>query len=138
MLLHDLEKATAGKPSQSSITWTSALLTCFKNAQHALSSLKSITIPRPSDKLIITSDGAVKKGGVGAMLYVVRGKKSHVSGYFSAMLKSHQVRWLPCEVEALAISAAVNHWSPYIIESHHTVQVLTDSRPCVQAVAKLT
>ena len=53
--------------------------------------------------------------------------------FYSAKLKAHQRKWLPCEVEALAISAAVNHWVAYILESVHTVQILTDSRPCVQA-----
>ena len=37
----------------------------------------------------------------------------------------------------LAISSSINHWAPYIIESNNTVQVLTDSRPCVQAFDKL-
>ena len=45
--------------------------------------------------------------------------------------------WLPCEVEVLSISAAVKHFSPYIIQSKHTACVLTDSKPCVQAIEKL-
>ena len=61
-----------------------------------------------------------------------------LGGFFSAKLKPHQIQWLPCEVEALAISTAVNHWGPYILESEHTAQILTDSRPCVQAYAKLS
>ncbi len=138
MLLADLEKVNAGKASQSKITWTTSLTETFKKAQEALSNLESITIPRPTDKLIITSDGAVKNGGVGAMLYIVRDGKSKIGRYFSARLKTHQIRWMPCEVEALGISAAVSYWSPYIIENHQTVQVLTDSRPCVQAFTKLS
>jgi len=35
------------------------------------------------------------------------------------------------------ISSSLSHWSPYIIESNHEVQVLTDSLPCVQAFNKL-
>ena len=61
----------------------------------------------------------------------------HVGGFFSARLKQHQVNWLPCEIEALAISASINHWSPYILESTNTVQILSDSRPCVQAYDRL-
>ena len=61
-----------------------------------------------------------------------------VGGYFSAKLKPHQQRWLPCEVEALAISASISHWSPYIVQSDHTTQVLTDSRPCVQVFTKMS
>ena len=137
MLLSDLEKATAGKASQSPVEWTPSLTTAFHDAQQALSSLKCITIPRPSDKLIITNDGAVKLGGVGAVLYIIRDSKMLLGGFFSAKLKTHQVKWLPCEIEALAIASSVNHWAPYIIENNHTVQLLTDSRPCVQAFTKL-
>ena len=61
----------------------------------------------------------------------------HVGGFFSARLKQHQVNWLPCEIKALAISASINHWSPYILESTNTVQILSDSWPCVQAYDRL-
>ncbi len=137
MLLANLESATAGQKSHSKISWTPELLSSFRNAQTALNDLTSITIPKPSDQLIITSDGAVKKGGVGAVLHIIRKTKTLVAGFFSVKLKTHQLRWLPCEVEALGISAAVQHWAPYIVENNHMVQVLTDSRPCVQAQTKL-
>jgi hypothetical protein len=52
-------------------------------------------------------------------------------------LRKHQVTWLPCEIEALGISAAIKQFAPYIIQSVHTTQVFTDSRPCVQAYDKL-
>ena len=40
-------------------------------------------------------------------------------------------------MEALAISAAVNHFGPYINESQNKLQVLSDSKPCVQAFQRL-
>ena len=52
-------------------------------------------------------------------------------------LKDHQRKWQPCEHEALAITAAVKHFAPYIRESKHPFQILSDSKPCVQAFAKL-
>ena len=60
-----------------------------------------------------------------------------MAGFFNAKLRKHQITWLPCEIEALSISAAIKHFAPYIIQSVHTTQVLTDSRPCVQAYNKL-
>ena len=60
-----------------------------------------------------------------------------MSGFFSMKLKSHQEKWFPCEFEALAISAAIEHFGPYIRESKNKVKVLTDSKPCVQAFGKL-
>ena len=61
----------------------------------------------------------------------------YLAGFFSAKLRKHQVTWLPCEIEALCIAAAVKHFSPFIIQSKHHACVLTDSKPCVQAITKL-
>ena len=60
-----------------------------------------------------------------------------LAGFFSAKLRKHQVTWLPCEIEELSIAAAVKHFSPYIIPSKLNTCVLTDSKPCVQAIDKL-
>ena len=136
-LLSELEDAVAGKESASRIIWSAELTSAFQAAQTALKSPKSITTPRPSDRLVISHDGAVKNAGIGSVMFVMRGDISRLGGYFSAKLTKHQHRWLPCEVEALAISASVNHWGPYILESHHPVQILTDSMPCVQAYQRL-
>ena len=48
-------------------------------------------------------------------------------------MKDHQINWLLCELEDLAIAAGVNHFALYAHESVNPVQVLSDSRPCVQA-----
>ena len=137
-LLHPLDAVVAGKNSAEKIVWSEELASVFEKAQDALKSPKSITIPKPSDQLTITTDGAVHNGGVGSVLYIVRKGTTKLGGYFSAKLKNHQQRWLPCEIEGLAISAAVNHWGPYILESRNQTQVLSDSKPCVQAFKKLT
>jgi len=137
ILLADLEAATAGKESKEAIHWSTELSEAFKRAQDALRSTKSITIPCPSDQLVVTTDGCTQPGGIGAVLFVMRGKLSHVGGYFSARLRSHQKKWLPCEVEALAITSALSHWAPYLLNAKKQTQVLTDSRPCVQAFTKL-
>ena len=60
-----------------------------------------------------------------------------VADFFSFKMKPHQVSWLPCEVEALAICSAASHFSCYIRESLHATQILTHSKPCVQAWQKL-
>ena len=136
--LSPLEDLAAGKHSSDRIVWCpESTLPLFHAAQSHLSSACSITLPAPSDILWIVTDGSVKQNGIGATMYVMRGKNLHLAGYFSAKLRKHQVTWIPCEVEALAISAAVRHFSPYIIRSAHPVVVLTDSKPCVQAYQKL-
>ena len=70
-------------------------------------------------------------------MYVSSENKLLLAGFFSAKLRKHQVAWLPCEIEALSIAAAIKHFSPYIIQSTHNTCLLTDSKPCVQAIEKL-
>ena len=70
----------------------------------------------------------------GAEVSMIRAK---LAGFFSAKMKKYQVTWLPCEVEALSIATAIKHFSPYIIQSSKQTCVLTDSKPCVQAIEKL-
>ena len=135
--LTPLDAVTAGRPSQESINWTDDLRAAFRSAQNALSSALTITLPRPEDQLWIVTDGAVRDPGIGATLYVTRGDKVHVSGFFSAKLWGSQTTWLPCEVEALSTAAATKHFSPYLIQSVKKACILTDSKPCVQAYEKL-
>lgn len=136
-LLSSLEEAVGGKDSRSKLVWTEELKMDFTQAQEALKNLKTITIPKPSDQLVIQTDGSVKNRGIGAILHIIRGEKVLLGGYFSAKLKPYQQRWLPCEVEGIAISAAVQNWTKLIRESEHYTQVLSDSKPCIQAYVKL-
>ena len=133
-----LEDVIAGLDSSNKIQWTDSLRALFSNAQKALSNNKSITLPRRFDQLWIVTDGSVTKRGIGATLYVMRENKLKLAGFFSAKLRKHQVTWLPCEIEALCIAAAVKHFSPFIIQSDSRTHVLTDSKPCVQAIEKLS
>ena len=136
-IIAPLESAIAGQQSCDKIKWSDTLSQQFKFAQSSLANNKSITLPKPSDKLWIVPDGSVTKRGIGATLYVSRHQTLLLAGFFSAKLRKHQVNWLPCEIEALSIAAAVKHFSPFIIQSHHPACILTDSKPCVQAIDKL-
>ena len=101
-ILADLESTVAGKASRDHLIWTEPLSHAFENAQAALRDPKTITIPRPTDQLIITNDGAVRNGGIGSVLYIMRNGRMLLGGYFSAKLKKHQQQWLPCEVGSLS------------------------------------
>ena len=136
-ILSPLEDAISGSDSKDKIQWTPELEYAFKHAQSNISSADTITLPRSSDMLWIVTDAAVKTIGLAATLYTTRAGKLHLAGHFSAKLKQHQRNWLPCELKALAITAAVKHFSPYIIQSKYNACVLTDSKPCVQAAEKL-
>ena len=132
-ILTPLENAVAGAKSQDKLSWYDDLHTAFTKAQTYLQSHHRVTLPRSTDRLWIVTDASVKENCLGATLYIQRSKKILLAGFFSAKTKKHQVTWRPCEMEALAIAAAVKHFSPYIIQSEHTLTLLTDSKPCVQA-----
>jgi len=136
-LLSPLEDATKGLEGANSINWTQALTTCFNKAQTALRSPSILTIPKPSDHLILTVDASPVNKGLGATLFLQRDGKRHLAEFYSFKLKNHQLSWNPCELEALAISAGVNHFAPFVRESQHPLQVLTDSKPCAQAFRRL-
>ena len=132
-----LENSIKGLQGSQLITWTDELREHFKRAQDAIKSPAVLTIPKPTDQLILTVDASPLNDGIGATLFVIRDGDRHVSEFFSVKLKTHQTGWQPCELEALAITAAVKHFEPYIRESSHQLQVLSDSKPCVQAFGKL-
>ena len=110
-----LEFALTGLQSSDKLLWDENLTLKFKTAQEHLSKHKSIVLPCPSDTLWIVPDGSVTKRGLGATLYVSRAGRLHLVGFYSGKLRKHQVTWLPCEVEALSIAAAVKYFSPFII-----------------------
>ena len=94
--------------------------------------------PPTSNRQVMDSHRCFRnQGDLGATLYVTRNDHLHLAGFFSAKPRKHQVIWLPCEIEALCIAAAVKHFSPFIIQSKHHACVLKDSKPCVQAITKL-
>ena len=132
-----LQSLTAGHQSQGTVVWSDNLLACFCSCQEALTSNKSIALPKPEDHLRIVTDESVKMSGLGATLYILRDQKLHLAGFFSAKLKKHQASWLPCEIDAQSIGAAVKHFAPYIIQAEFKSCVLTDSKPCVQSFEKL-
>ena len=136
-LVSPLDAACAGRESSEVVVWTEELTAALQRAQTALQDHRAVVLPRPSDDLWIVTDGSSKLRGIGATLYVTRHGRTLLAGFFSAQLRKHQLDWLPCEIEALAIAAAVKHYAPYISQASSQVCVLTDSRPCVQAYDKL-
>ena len=133
--LSALEELIAGKQKKDGIIWSETALLAFKSAQQALVDTPAIYLPRPSDELVIVHDGCNE--GIGSILFVKRKENMYLGHYFSAKLKSHHQKWLPCEIEALSITSSIQHFSPYIRESKNITQILTDSRPCVQAWHKM-
>ena len=133
--LRPLEEMIVGKQKQEGLVWSESAIDSFHAAQKALQNTPSICLPRPSDALLIVHDGC--NLGIGSILFVRRSNDLRLGSFFSAKLKQHHSKWLPCEIEALSITASINHFAPLIRESEHITQVLTDSRPCVQSWTKM-
>lgn len=85
--LASLESLTAGHQSQDTIVGSDNLLAYFCSCQWALTSNKSIALPKPEDQLWIVTDESVKMSSLGATLYILRDQKLHLAGFFSAKLK---------------------------------------------------
>uniref|UniRef100_A0A8C4NGU4 Uncharacterized protein n=1 Tax=Eptatretus burgeri TaxID=7764 RepID=A0A8C4NGU4_EPTBU len=64
-LLSPLDDVVAGCQSLDRVVWTDELHSAFHRAQAALLSTRTITLPRPSDQLLIVTDGSVKKHSIG-------------------------------------------------------------------------
>ena len=138
VLLSPLEKAAAGMESAERIEWTPELSNSFKIAKEALKDVKTIFIPKPTDKLEVFVDYSQDKKAVGGRMIIKRNeidgtKKSLLAGYFSCKLNVFQKNWLPCEGEALGVKLICKHFSPYIRENQNTTTVYTDNLPTVHA-----
>ena len=137
-ILAPLEKTVCGaKSGKDQIQWTDELSQAFQHAQDALKDCKTLTVPVPEDTLWIITDASVQPGAVGATLYTVRKGEPKLAEFFNVKLPEFQQRWMPCELEGLAIGTALHHWSAYIIQSNEKPHVLTDSKPCVESVQKM-
>ena len=119
MFSYTLEECVAGRVSSEKIAGTSELSDHFTKAKGHLQNAKTITIAKQSDKLWVVTDAAQKHAGIGATMFLTRGQNRYLGGYYSAKLHKRQRDWLPCELEALGITAAVSHFSPYMI--YHTI-----------------
>ena len=136
-LLSGLEDSIKGLQGSECVNWSDDLLSIFTQSQSALKSPAILTIPIPSDQMSMTVDASPLNKGLGATLYVNRDGKRCIAEFYSFKLKDHQLNWYPCELEALAIAAGVEHFSPYICNSINPMQILSDSKPCVQAYQRL-
>ena len=132
-----LEKMISGSLAPNTkIAWSDDQLHVFRAAQAKLKDAKSIVLPKPTDVLQIVTDAAVLPQAVGAVMYAIRNGKPLLAGYYNSKLPEYKTRWLPCELEGVAIGAALTHFGPYLRESLHKPVVLTDSKACCDAIQK--
>ena len=133
------------------VQWPPDLEEYFYKAQEILKNPKSITIPKPSDHLLIVVDTATKPEEItstsinpitgesaSSATLLVRRKGDpglKIGGYFGFKVKSGM---LPCEAEAKGLQRAVEHWDHYIRENENPTTCLVDNSPVVQCAKKLS
>ena len=100
-LLSQIDHEISGRSSTKVLGWTDELYEALATAKKALSTSRSITLPKSDDKLFIVTDGAVRKPGIAATYNVAR--RANITGFCSEKL------------QALPIAAAVQHFDPYVI-----------------------
>ena len=77
-----LEDAIAGHAPGDKLTVSPDIRDALLTAQQALSKHVTITMPTIDDQLWIITDGAVRRPGISATLYVTRCDCAHVAGFF--------------------------------------------------------
>ena len=92
--LQVFERLVGGKNSRDRITWTEELLAQFDEAKKSIATSKSITFPRPDDKLLIYSDWSQDSEAIGGRLVIQRQERGQTvnlnGGEFSCRLKGAQ------------------------------------------------
>ena len=132
-VLEPLHAAIGDKCKSTKIEWTEDLVASFRRAQESLKTAQPLSMPVVNEQLYMTSDASMT--GIGATLH--RERDGAVIRYFSKQLSADKKRWLPCELESLAIGAGLQAFLPYFKESNRKPIVYTDSTPCVMAYNKL-
>ena len=135
--LSPLESLTAGKSSAEHVEWSENSITSFKESQSHLKNCSPVRLPSPSDKLWLITDACSANTGIAATLLTsdIKGSQPSLSSFSSAKLKLGHKKWLPCDIECLAIATSIRPLPP-IYPRIGECNISTDRlppRPCVQA-----
>ena len=140
-ILDPFDKAVAGLNSKDTFSWTPDLIASFNNAMGQLDNVNKLTLPHPSEQLILMPDGARTPGGIGWALFVQRklNDKPYLLPvqFYSAKIKPYMTKWLPCEIEGVAASLAINATSHWILAANKPTYVTPDCKAVVEAVEKM-
>ena len=102
---------------RSSVSWKDQLVWWSTLSQCTVSPSAPSPPPPPTpcldNQLWIITNGAVKSPGITTTMYIIRDNTLQLTSLSSTKLWSCQVTWLPCEIEALSIPAAMKHYSSY-------------------------
>ena len=137
LLLHPLEKASAGLKSADRIVWNESLREAFNKVKTAAASPEILTLPKPGEKLLIFPDWSDIHQAGAAPLYVRRAGKILKVRNFGQRLNTVK-RWSPCEGESWIARVGVEAHSPWIWEALPArTELNCDNMPSVMAARRL-
>ena len=137
LLLHPLEKASAGLKSADRIVWTESLREAFDKVKKAAVNPEILTLPKPGEKLLIFPDWSDIHQAGAAPLYVRRSGKILKVRNFGQRLNTVK-RWSPCEGESWIARIGVEAHSPWIWEALPArTELNCDNMPSVLAARRL-
>lgn len=137
LLLHPLEKASAGLKSADRIVWTDSLREAFNKVKQAASKPEILTLPKPGEKLLIFPDWSDIHQAGAAPLYVRRGGQLLKVRNFGQRLNTVK-RWSPCEGESWIVRVGVEAHGPWIWEALPArTEINCDNTPSVLAARRL-
>jgi hypothetical protein len=136
--LDKFDQFVGSRDSKDPVIWTDDFVSAFKKAQEQITYMKDLYLPTKHDQLIIMCDGARTPPAVGMVLQArTPSGETKIVKYYSVKLKSHMVKWYPCELEAVALGASIEAFYEFIKQSTKPVIICPDSKPVVDAAKKI-
>ena len=116
------------KQAPQRVEWTTEGECAFRTICDHFCSVGQLHIPLTEDRLSIVTDASGR--GIGGVLQVLRGDEWLPAAYFSRQLRGAEHRYSATELEALALTETVNHFSYYLYGREF--QAFTDHKPLEQ------
>ena len=116
------------KQAPSVVEWTGEDRVAFSSICNFFCSHLTLCVPVLGDKLSIVSDASGR--GIGGVLQVQRDGEWCPAAYFSRQLRGAEHRYSATELEALALTETIRHFSYHLYGQHFTAY--TDHRPLEQ------
>ena len=134
LILHPFDLEVADAQSKDPVHWTRDLIHHFIQATKNVENLQRLYLPAPSDLLLIETDAARMPPGIGHTVYAIKDDRKLPVTFHSAKLSDGHQKWNPCELEALAISTAIQAEFNLLKEAKNPTIICTDSKPVHDAI----
>ena len=129
------EQIGSNRPGTEEIIWTEKMVKSFSDIQTILKDPLQVSIPRKGDECYIANDACQVIPGMAVKLFIKRpGIERFLPSFnFGFRLKESQLKWQPCELEALSLSKGIEKLLPFLKSTENPTIALVDSKASYQA-----